>query len=108
MRRLGAESLRNICRLDLWNLASDCVARVVCDLTILDIINSNADCLTRAASAKTPLLSFSDTSDVHGALLALIELATAYEAAEPKNEAEAKRREVSTLLRFDISLLMNL
>lgn len=30
MRRLGAQSIRAICQLDLWKLGTDCIERAVC------------------------------------------------------------------------------
>ncbi|KAI0917160.1 hypothetical protein AcV5_007706 [Taiwanofungus camphoratus] len=70
MRQLGAQSLRAICELDLPHLGP-----------------SSAE---RAAQ----LLKGSDTGDIHGALLTLTELATAYRDSGPGQDLHAERRKI--------------
>ncbi|KAF7365242.1 TFCD-C domain-containing protein [Mycena venus] len=75
MRRLGAQSLRLICRTDLHTLGPLVIAR----------------------AAK--LLESADTADLHGALLALAEIATAYrESSLSPEEQEQRLREAFACL----------
>ncbi|CCM03543.1 uncharacterized protein FIBRA_05677 [Fibroporia radiculosa] len=67
MRQLGAQSLRAICQLDLPNLASD------------------------AAHRASQFLTGPDMTDIHGALLALTELAATYQNRSKDSEAERRK-----------------
>ncbi|KAF8133796.1 TBCD protein [Boletus edulis] len=73
MRQLGAKSLRLICEIELASLGPACVLRL------------------------TPLLRSVDTSDIHGAMLALAEVADAYRLRFGP-EGEEKRREIFGLI----------
>ncbi|KAI0754966.1 ARM repeat-containing protein [Daedaleopsis nitida] len=74
MRQLGAQSLKIICELDLVKLGPDAA--------------------TRAAE----LLSLPDAGDIHGGLLALTELATAFRDSAQHEQLEAERRKVFATL----------
>ncbi|KAI0632121.1 TBCD protein [Trametes polyzona] len=74
MRQIGAQSLRAICELDLPKLGPE------------------------AASRAAKLLTVPDSGDVHGALLALTELAAAFRDSKQSNELEAERRKVFAFL----------
>ncbi|KAI0657425.1 TBCD protein [Cubamyces menziesii] len=74
MRQIGAQSLRAICELNLVQLGPDAAAR----------------------AAK--LLKVPDAGDVHGALLALTELAAAYHRSPESQVLEPERRKVFAYL----------
>ncbi|KAI0372156.1 TBCD protein [Pilatotrama ljubarskyi] len=74
MRQIGAQSLRAICELDVGTLAP------------------------QAASRAAKLLKVPDSGDVHGALLALTELATAFRDAPNSQDLEPERRKVFAFL----------
>ncbi|KAI0251997.1 TBCD protein [Lactifluus subvellereus] len=71
MRQLGAQSIRKLCELDLPQLGPQCVNRA------------------------RPLLTMSDPSDVHGGLLALIQLSDAFSGSP---ELERFRQEAFSFL----------
>ncbi|OCH86383.1 TBCD protein [Obba rivulosa] len=74
MRQLGAQSLRALCALDLANLGPD------------------------AAHRASQLLGVPDTGDIHGALLALAEIAAAYRDSIGCLEVHPERRKVFSYL----------
>ncbi|KAI0354961.1 TBCD protein [Trametes cingulata] len=74
MRQIGAQSLRAICELDLGSLGP------------------------QAASRTARLLKVPDPGDVHGALLALTELAAAFRDSSSSQELESERRKVFAFL----------
>ncbi|KAI0044399.1 TBCD protein [Auriscalpium vulgare] len=81
MRELAAQSLRKICELDLVNLGR------------------------KYAYRARELLKMPDTNDIHGALLALTELAYAFSASPLSGELEEQRREIFSFLAdvpFDV------
>ncbi|PSR74805.1 hypothetical protein PHLCEN_2v9519 [Hermanssonia centrifuga] len=73
VRQLGAQSLRVICQWDLSELAPTCAKRVA------------------------EYLTFADPSDVHGALLALAELASAFESIVGDHRVQTERRKVQAI-----------
>ncbi|KAI0761942.1 TBCD protein [Trametes elegans] len=74
MRQIGAQSLRAICELNLIQLGPEVAARVA------------------------KLLEVPDSGDVHGALLALTELAEAFRNASHSERFEGERRKVFAFL----------
>ncbi|KAI0670789.1 TBCD protein [Trametes maxima] len=74
MRQIGAQSLRAICQLDLDRLGPD------------------------VASRAAKFLAVHDTGDIHGALLALTELAAAFRSAQNPEYLEFERRKVFSSL----------
>ncbi|OBZ71617.1 Tubulin-specific chaperone D [Grifola frondosa] len=74
MRQLGAQSLRAICQLDLAHLAPN------------------------AARRASQLLDVPDAGDVHGALLALTEIAAAFGESRDHYALELERKKVFTYL----------
>ncbi|KAF5389176.1 hypothetical protein D9757_003527 [Collybiopsis confluens] len=70
MRRLGAQSLRHICLIDMDNLGFDAIQRCVI------------------------LLEATDNSDIHGGLLGLTELALGYREIYSGNDLETKKRDL--------------
>ncbi|KAI0031394.1 TBCD protein [Vararia minispora EC-137] len=74
VRELAAQSLRRICELDLRDLGSSCAGRA------------------------RKLLSTTDAADIHGALLVLTELASAFRDAPSDLCLEAQRQEIFSYL----------
>ncbi|GBE84936.1 TBCD protein [Sparassis crispa] len=70
MRELGAQSLRCICQLDLASLGPSSVQKA------------------------SHILPGPDASDIHGALLALKDIASAYSESNERHDWEAERRQV--------------
>ncbi|THH16982.1 hypothetical protein EW146_g3747 [Bondarzewia mesenterica] len=82
MRQLGAQSLRRICELNLSTLGPECSRRA------------------------NELLRTADSGDVHGALLALTELAYAYRHSASE-QLEKHRREVAFLPAVPLDMIQS-
>lgn len=93
MRLLGAQSLRAICELELPALGPKAAERAVSMVIMLKL--SNLTYAHQSLFAMGP-----DTSDIHGSLLALTEISSAYREAERSFELEC--RKVCT--HFNVSL----
>lgn len=99
MRELGAQSLRLICEIDLLYLGPKGVERAVRYKDAAEV---------HQLTYRRPqinLLDSIDITDLHGALLALTELASAFKEAGPKGEYESQKLLVRAIPQTAIILL---
>jgi hypothetical protein len=93
MRQLGAESLGFICRIDLSRLGPMTVKKAASVSLTLNVSFISSQ-------MQLQLLDTLDTTDMHGGLLVLGELAVLFKE-EKQGDFEPNRREVNTTLSFD-------
>ena len=87
MRQLGSQSLRAICQLDLNAFGPDCALKAVSVVT--PRLYNNESFL------QSQLFESADVTDIHGGLLALAELATAFhDSGQCTSPTEDQRHKV--------------
>lgn len=102
MRQIGAQSLKAICELDLVKIGPDAATRAV------GVSEGVRIWWLTCSMVQAELLKLPDAGDIHGGLLALTELATAFRDSPQHEQLEAERRKVrQTFVKVVPSIVQN-